>query len=159
MIDAQVEAFRLSKVPFVILALLLRNFKEYCERCGENSGVEQLAKASEIINETIRETKDTPARIEDSLFMILLPETLREESVNLAIRLFIAFQEFEKLQIPVSIGIVQFERTWGKEKTIKTAKQAAHKAAEIPPPSLCLYNGKENRFQSLSEVYSSDPAT
>jgi len=39
---------------------------------------------------------------------------------------------------------------------MKTAKQAALHAAALPPPSLCLYDGKQNRFQTLSEVYGSD---
>jgi hypothetical protein len=85
--------------------------------------------------------------------MILLPGTVREESVNLAIRLFVAFRERENLPTPISIGIVQIERTWGTEKLMKTAKTAARKAAELPPPSLSLYDGKKNRYQTLSEVH------
>ena len=155
LVDAQFESSRQKRIPFVMLAILLRGFGEYCDEFGEEAGVERLKRASEIIESTIREYGDTPARIEDSLFMILLPETVREEAVNLTIRLFVAFQEFEKLQLPVSIGIVQSERTWGKEKLIRTAKLAAAKAADLPPPSLCLYEGKQNRFQTLSEVYGS----
>ena len=140
----------------MLLAILIRDFKAYCESAGENAAVEKLRSASEIITATIREFRDIPARAEDSLFMVLLPETVREEAVHLAIRLFIAFKELEESELPVSIGIVQFERTWGVQKCVKTAKQAAQTAAALPPPSLCLYDGRKNKFQSLSEVYDSE---
>ncbi|MBN1685316.1 MAG: GGDEF domain-containing protein [Spirochaetales bacterium] len=156
LVDAQFESYRKKKVPFVILSVLLTGFAEYCEKLGEEAGVAQLKRASEIITSTIREYRDTPARIADSLFMVLLPETVRDEAVHLAIRLFLAFQEFEKLKIPVSIGIVQSERTWGREKIMKTARQAAGKAADLPSPSLCLYDAKQNSFKALSEIYGSD---
>ena len=123
---------------------------------GEDAGVALLERASGLLRGMIREYKDIPARIEDSLFMVLLPGTVREESVNLAIRLFIAFREQEAPPVPVSIGIVQIERTWGTEKLLRTAKIAAGKAAELPSPSLSLYDGKTNSYQTLSEVYNSD---
>ena len=151
-IDRRIQSFKSNRSPFVVLAILIREFKTYCGTHGENAGIKQLQKAADIIGGAIREYKDTPARCNDSIFMVLLPDTVREEAVNLAIRLFFGFKEFEELHIPISIGIVQFERTWGIEKCIKTARQAAEKAAELPPPSLCLYDGKKNRFQSLSEV-------
>ncbi len=155
-LDAQVDAFRNKRIPFVVLAVLIRNFKAYCESAGENAAVGKLKSAAQIISGTIREFKDIPARAEDSLFMVLLPETVREEAVHLAIRLFIAFKELEESELPVSIGIVQFERTWGAQKCVKTAKQAAQTASALPPPSLCLYDGRKNKFQSLSEVYDNE---
>ena len=156
LIDQQIGLYRQKKIPFVLLSVLLRDFKEYCNKHGEESGVKQLKRAADVINGIIREYRDVPARIEDSLFMVLLPGTIREESVNLAIRLFVAFQELKDPEAPVSLGIVQFERTWGKEKLIKTAATAAEKASRLPPPSLSLYDGKKNRFQTLSEVHDTD---
>ena len=152
-IDGQIDTYRQKKVPFVLLSVLLRDFREYCNTNGEESGVEQLVRSAGVIKGIIREYRDVPARIDDSLFMVLLPSTIREESVHLAIRLFVAFQELKDPELPVSLGIVQFEKTWGKEKLIKTARLAAEKAARLPPPSLSLYDGKKNRFQSLSEVH------
>jgi diguanylate cyclase (GGDEF)-like protein len=152
-ITGQIASYKNNRTPFVILAVLIRGFKAYCNRHGEEAGIDALKQASDIIKSTIREYKDVPARIDESLFMILLPETLREEAVNCAIRLFIAFKDLENSGIPISIGIVQFERTWGTDKCVKTARLAAEKAADLAPPSLCLYDGKQNRFQSLSEVY------
>jgi diguanylate cyclase (GGDEF)-like protein len=156
LIEGQLVLHRKKKIPFVVLSVLLRDFREHCDEFGEESGVRQLKRASEVISMVVREYKDIPARIEDSLFMVLLPGTIREESVNLAIRLFVAFQELKKPKIPVSLGIVQIERTWGKEKLIKTAKLAAERASRLPPPSLSLYDGRKNEFQTLSEVHNTD---
>ncbi len=152
-IDGQIALYREEKIPFVVLSLLLRDFREYCDTYGEESGLRQLKKASAVISGVVRQYRDIPARIDESLFMVLLPGTIREESVHLAIRLFVAFHELDEPRIPVSLGIVQFERTWGKEKLIKTAKLAAEKASRLPPPSLSLYDGRKNRFQTLSEVH------
>ncbi len=156
LIDIQIELYRQKKMPFVVLSVLLRDFKEHCNEFGEESGVLQLQRAAEVISGIVREYRDIPARIEDSLFMVLLPGTIREESVNLAIRIFVAFQEQKNPEVPVSLGIVQFERTWGKEKLIKTATVAAEKASRLPPPSLSLYDGRKNQFQTLSEVHNTD---
>ena len=105
-----------------------------------------------MLQSTIREYRDIPARADEALFMVVLPGTVKEESVHLAIRLFVAFQETMP-EVVVSIGITQIESTWGREKIIKIAKQAAAEAASLPPPSLCIYDAKRNRFQTLSEAH------
>ena len=149
----QIELFRGQQIPFVMLSILIREFDEYCTTFGEESGIRQLQRAALIISRSVREFKDIPSRLDDSLFMMLLPATGKEDSVNLAIRLFVAFHELKEPELPVSIGIVEFMPAWGKEKIVKIAKQAAKEAADLPPPSLCLYDGKSNRYRSLSEVH------
>ena len=62
-------------------------------------------------------------------------------------------QDLDDPKIRVSIGIVQFMPTWGREKLLKTARLAAREAALIAPPSLCIYDGKQNKFQALSEAH------
>ncbi|MBT3273351.1 MAG: diguanylate cyclase [Spirochaetales bacterium] len=152
-IDTQISIFRQQKMPFVVLSILIRDFQEYCDNIGEESGVELLQRSANTITATVREFKDIPSRLEDALFIVLLPSTVQEESVNLAIRLFIAFQDLDDPKTRVSIGIVQFMPTWGREKLLRTARLAAKEAALIAPPSLCIYDGKQNKFQALSEAH------
>ena len=154
-IDQQILFYRRRKEPFVLVSVLIRGFEAFCEREGEEAGVEKLGVASQLIKTTIRDFRDMAARAEDALFLVLLPDTLRDESVNLAIRLFFAFHERKDPDMTVAIGVVQLEPTWGKEKLLRTARTAAKEALKLTQPSLCVYNSKVNRFESLSEIHGS----
>ena len=81
-----------------------------------------------------------------------MPGSVKEEAVSLAIRLIIKLKELDSPQSDASVGIVQFVRTWGKEKLIKVTREAAEKAMLMKSPSLCIYDGKLNRFLSLREL-------
>jgi GGDEF domain-containing protein len=151
-IDQQILIYRRRKAPFVMLSVLIKDFVEFCEREGEEAGIDKLGAASRLIKTTIRDYKDVAARAEDALFLVLLPDTMKDEAVNLAIRVFFGFQERKDPDMTVTIGIVQLEPTWGREKLLRTARTAAKEATKVPPPSLCVYNGKRNRFESLSDV-------
>ena len=150
-IQREIDLYRREKIPFSLLAIQIRDFSEYCEQNGEESGVDLLAACSEVLRGSIREYKDVPARVEDAFFIVLLPGTVKEEAVNLAIRCLSAFSNREDDAIPIALGIVQFLQTWGKDKTMRVAKQAAEEATKVPPPSLCLYDEKRNSFQTLQE--------
>ena len=151
-IDNEISVYRKDKSPFTVLSVFLRDFRQYCDQKGEDAGVTFLQAAAQIIKDEIREFLDIPGRWEESHFLVVLPGTTREESVNLAIRLIHRYTERKEEAIPVSIGIVEFVQTWGKDKLLKIVRQAAEQAASVQPPSLCLYDGKSNSFSTHSDV-------
>lgn len=152
-IEREMAAYRSEKSPFTVLSVLVRDFMQYCETHGEDAGVELLQTAASIIKNTIRDFLDFPGRMENALFFVVLPGTAKADAVNLAIRLILLFTKAEGGPIPVSIGVVEFVQTWGKEKMLKLARQASEEAATVPPPSLSLYDGKSNSFSTHSDVH------
>ena len=153
-IDCEIVRFRTQNTPFSILSILLPRFENHCEEHGEEAGVILLRDTTAMIAEQIREYRDIPSRVEGALFTILLPETLQDEAINLAIRILAASTRHKPDAIPVAVGLVQVHKTWSRDRTVKMARRAAVEAAELPPPSIAIFDERENAFRTLSDVRS-----
>ena len=100
----------------ISLAVLdLDNFKQYNDAFGHIASDEVLAKAGEILRDSLRKT-DTAYRYGGEEFAILLPETKGEEAMHFAERIRHAFEsqdlaipEKQNLSVTVSIGVAQYE--------------------------------------------------
>ncbi|MAG14257.1 MAG: hypothetical protein CMN78_06645 [Spirochaetales bacterium] len=150
-LGTDIDLFHQKKIPFTLMSLEIRNFNAYCNENGEDAGVDLLRQAASTINYSIREYKDVPGRADTAKFFIILPGSVKEEAVSLAVRLMVKFNDYSAPRVEVAAGVVQFARTWGKEKLIRVARQAAEKAMGMPSPSLCIYDAKTNRYLSLKE--------
>ena len=151
-LSVEIGRFHQDKIPFVLMSVTVKDFKTFCSKNSEHAGIKVLKSVASLIGSSIREFKDIPSRVEGDLFFLLLPGAIKEEAVNLGVRLIVKTKELETPGIHIAIGIIQFVRTWGKEKLIRVARQAAEYASAMDEPSLCIYDGKLNKFLSLQEL-------
>lgn len=98
-----------------LLIIDLDNFKKYNDAFGHIVGDRVLAKAGEILRNSLRKT-DTAYRYGGEEFAVLLPETKGEEALHFAERIRQAFenkdltlQKEQNFSVTVSIGVAQYE--------------------------------------------------
>ena len=82
------SAFRLYARPYAVILFDVDHFKLYNDHYGHLAGDDVLKKVSAFIKSSIRKL-DRVYRYEGEKFLILLPETLREEAHTLSHRLIL----------------------------------------------------------------------
>jgi len=101
--------------PFGVIMLDIDNFKTYNDTNGHPQGDVLLKKLAELIRENLKDT-DVVARYGGEEFAVLMPETSKEETANVAERLrtLIEWCKFPKEEsqpggsLTVSIGVSGF---------------------------------------------------
>ena len=114
-LKAEIERTNRYGHPLSLLILDLDNFKKYNDVFGHIAGDSVLAKAGEILRESLRKT-DTAYRYGGEEFTVLLPETQGPEALHFAERIRQAFenkdltlQKEQNFSVTVSIGVAQYE--------------------------------------------------
>ncbi|MDP2279553.1 MAG: GGDEF domain-containing protein, partial [Nitrospirota bacterium] len=97
------------KTPLTCMMIDIDHFKRINDAFGHNAGDAVLKETAKIIAETARES-DTVARWGGEEFIIILPQTKKEEALQAASRIVKAisehnFQDIPNERITVSIGI------------------------------------------------------
>lgn len=122
--------------PTSVIMIDLDFFKIYNDAYGHPQGDLALKKVAEIINKTTRST-DITARYGGDEFAIILPETTKSESINVAQKILLAIEEYPfpgKRALPsgnftVSIGVACFpDDAKTMEGIIAAADDALYKA-------------------------------
>ena len=148
-LEEEIGVFRNTKRRFSIIAFEVADFESYYDEHGEELGVTLLRLIGEIIREQIREFRDFPGRMEKSLFAILLPDTIRDEALHLAIRLIESCNSAAKVDI--YIGVIEFHPTWSRDRGMRMIRRSVEAAREIASPSICVYEERTDTFVSLRD--------
>jgi diguanylate cyclase (GGDEF)-like protein len=114
-IKREIERTNRYEHPLSLLIIDLDNIKKYNDAFGHIVGDRVLAKAGEILRNSLRKT-DTAYRYGGEEFAVLLPETKGEEALHFAERIRQAFenkdltlQKEQNFSVTVSIGVAQYE--------------------------------------------------
>ncbi|HTQ86680.1 MAG TPA: MASE1 domain-containing protein [Candidatus Solibacter sp.] len=104
-LDAEVKRYGRSGLPFSVLLLDLDGLKQINDHYGHLAGNRALCRVADVLRVHCREV-DTPARYGGDEFALVLPETDREDAVQVANRISerIATQA-ESPKLSVSIGV------------------------------------------------------
>ena len=126
-LKAEIERTHRYGHPLSLLILDLDNFKKYNDTLGHIAGDRILAKAGEILRESLRKT-DSAYRYGGEEFTVLLPETKGPEALHFAERIRQAFEsqdltlpEKKNLSVTVSVGVAQYETDEKLDAFIKRA--------------------------------------
>jgi len=128
--------------PFSLMLFDIDNFKVLNDTYGHQAGDEVLQELANIMKSVARET-DTVVRYGGEEFIIILPNTLEEETIFLANRLRKAVQENifkvnmkEKVHITLSGGIASYPKNAGEAKCLLNAADTALYAAKAAGKNL-----------------------
>lgn len=126
------------ELPLSCLVLDIDHFKEVNDTYGHQAGDQVLREMVKIIRQGIREEIDTPARWGGEEFIILSPNTLKENALIFGerIRRAVSHQRFSGIgnrTITVSIGIAGIP-----DPAIKTMEQLIHAS------DLSMYDAKKS---------------
>ena len=133
------------KSPLTCMMLDIDNFKRINDQFGHRAGDSVIREIAQTIRRCVRET-DTVARWGGEEFVMLLPETVKENALQLGLRLLktIAerpFPEIPDQRVTVSIGIAGLP-----DPTIENGEKLLN-ASDI-----ALYEAKE-KGRNRAEVY------
>ena len=139
-IEEETEKSKRYKDAFSLLYVDIDNFKHHNDVYGHRAGDQLLQKFSEILNSQLRE-KDSAFRYGGEEFIVLLPQTGKEEAWKVAVglRKNVEQQLSFDYGITVSIGVAQYRP--GKD-VIEQADQAMYRAKREEKNKVCVFSQK-----------------
>ena len=129
----EIERANRYQKPLSVIIVDIDYFKLVNDTYGHDIGDEVLKSISKILKENIRST-DTLGRWGGEEFIILVPETNKDQTTLLAekIRISIEIYKFSKIKnLTASFGVSSFTQDDTKESLIKKADNALYKAKEM----------------------------
>jgi diguanylate cyclase (GGDEF)-like protein len=134
--------------PLSLMMIDLDNFKSLNDRFGHTAGDHLLKYFSQLIRETIRPS-DIPARFGGEEFLVILPETDKEDAQVVAERLrkrismypFRIDSRKEEVQLTISVGVSAFpEYGQSSEELITLADMALYQAKKEGKNKVAFYS-------------------
>ncbi len=116
LLDNEIEKAKMNHKDLSILILDLDDFKNINDNYGHQYGDKVLMEVAKVIRSQVR-NNDLIGRYGGEEFMILFPETLKAQAVDIAerIRQSIADIQFENFSITISGGIAELNKQSSKE--------------------------------------------
>jgi len=161
-LEKEVDRRRKSGSEMQALFLDLDDFKKINDVYGHSIGDEVLQSVSRILRETVR-ASDHVARIGGDEFLVILPNTNREEARPVAEKIHRAISEsvitlkFQHLRIGASLGMVSAARDdeMVQDLLVRT-ERALHSAKRYGKGQVFhennLFRGGEDRAKSFTEI-------
>ncbi len=121
--------------PISLMVLDIDFFKKVNDTYGHTAGDEVLKKLSQILLENLRNT-DVAARLGGEEFAVLLPETDKEDMLQIAERLLQHIRQTEiqvdghVLSITSSIGVITINKDFQMKEMLERADAALYRAKE-----------------------------
>ncbi len=144
-LEQEIERSKKFNLSFALLMLDLDHFKSYNDRYGHLVGDVLLSSVAKIVKDSVRQI-DVISRYGGEEFLIMLPNTHRQEAEYISLRLRQEIENKqiraydEELQITVSIGCSLFpEDAENSEPLIDKADQALYKAKKACRNRVCFW--------------------
>lgn len=121
--------------PLSLVMADVDDFKAFNDTWGHKQGDQVLKKMGAILRGSARE-KDSPCRYGGEEFVVILPDTLLEEAVDVAERIRLRFEnnsdKDERMTgITVSIGVAQYRASESADHLIERADRALYQAKDL----------------------------
>lgn len=116
------------KLPLALLLIDLDNFKRCNDTHGHQVGDRLLEAIGEVVNKSIRATRDEGFRLGGDEFAVILIGASLESSQRVAERLQSEFSKIETYGTSMSIGIAEFQADHHVETFIRAADEALYRA-------------------------------
>jgi len=142
---------RRSERAFSVIMIDLDDFKRINDRYGHLAGDEYLAAVAGLFSRSLRE-QDIAGRIGGEEFLVILPETVIEGALHLAVRMRMSVEDFvltyqgSDIRTTMSAGVCQYE------KGIKDVKELLDLADQA------LYEAKKAEKNRVMRVALADLA-
>jgi diguanylate cyclase (GGDEF)-like protein len=146
MLAREIERSKRVTRPFSLLMIDIDNFKEYNDKIGHPAGDSLLKKFAHLLLKSSR-ILDSVYRYGGDEFLVLLPETSKEDAVNLAHRIQSVVKEenlkglenLSKKRLAVSIGLASFpEDGFSTEALLTLADRLMFKAKKLEGNKVCF---------------------
>lgn len=135
-LDLEIARTNRYDSPFSLILFDIDNFKQMNDTYGHQAGDEVLQEIAQILRSVSRET-DTIVRYGGEEFIIILPNTLEEETIFLANRIRNIVQDhqfcknsLERVRITLSSGIASYPKNAKDAKSLLNAADSALYAAK-----------------------------
>jgi len=116
-----------------LLMAELDHFKQLNDEHGHDAGDKALQAFAAVLRQSCRK-EDLPARGGGAKFLVILPQTLEEDALRMAVRLCSSMRAFDVLErgrpVTVSVGVVGHQSGENPNQALKRADQALHRARE-----------------------------
>ena len=150
LLEEAVETARTKQEPLHIAMLDLDYFKKYNDSNGHLSGDAVLTEISDILRHCIR-TSDIAGRFGGEEFLIVLPQTDRDDAEAIAERLHTAIAKhafsgedvLPSGSLTVSIGLAGFESGMSCSEMVHAADMAMYMSKESGRNQISVYAGGE----------------
>lgn len=112
-------------------------------------------KLTYVIRQTIRDFSDIPFTLDGGHYLIILPDTLKEDALRFTIRLMTALNQADAENPrpkPVSVSVMDFQKTWGPEKAVRMIQAAAAERVTEALPAILMYNPQKNAFENIKNT-------
>jgi len=141
--NAEMSRAKRSSHPMSLAVLDVDNFKHLNDRLGHQAGDAALSYLARILRTTLRPS-DIIARFGGEEFVILLPETMRDEAVQVMTRVQreltrrFFLHENEKVLITFSAGVAECSEGESRDSLIGRADQAMYEAKQTGKNRVCV---------------------
>lgn len=127
-LDREIARLKRFKRPLSVVMIDLDDFKQYNDEYGHQEGDYLLKEAANIFKYSVREI-DTVGRYGGEEFILILPETNEENSMNVCERIRRTLEQRKfKRTVTASFGICTSYEITEKEKLIEEADKALYEA-------------------------------
>jgi diguanylate cyclase (GGDEF)-like protein len=151
--------------PVSLIFFDLDHFKRVNDTHGHQAGSEVLHEVGKLLLKTLRST-DVPVRYGGDEFVILMPETSKDQALaagrrigaEIAKELYLANRPYGPLQISASIGIATYpDDAKDPETLLRVADQVMYRVKAQRRGGVLAADSASKRTGSLTEAVSSEP--
>jgi diguanylate cyclase (GGDEF)-like protein len=132
-----IEEYHSTKKTFAFIGVDILGFTEYNLENGKEAGNDLLKSVGSVLVRASAPFSGTAFRGENDEFYVLLPQTEMKNALSYAIT--VAGELAHSVSLAVSIGVLEFHKTWGPEKAEKTIKKTMKKAKEFDETTIAVY--------------------
>lgn len=136
----EIERAKRQNRALSLLLFDIDGFKHYNDTYGHLEGDKILHEVGKIVIKNIRDNVDSGHRYGGDEFIIILPETDRDQAFSVAKRISETFNETELVNVTISIGLVEYHREYDLETFIRYADEAMYEAKHLGGNKIKIYD-------------------
>ncbi|MEW6613847.1 MAG: PAS domain S-box protein [Thermodesulfobacteriota bacterium] len=127
----EVERAKRLKHPLSLLLFDVDRFKYYNDTYGHLEGDKVLYEVGKVVANSIRENVDSGYRYGGDEFVVVLPETDKDQALPVAERIRTSFNNNGLVDVTFSIGLVEYRLEYDLETFVRHADNAMYTAKRL----------------------------
>ncbi|MBI4619122.1 MAG: PAS domain S-box protein [Desulfobacterales bacterium] len=117
--------------PLSLLLFDIDGFKSYNDTYGHLQGDKALNKVGRVVSESIRVNVDSGYRYGGDEFVVILPETNKDQAFSAAERIRTSFNTAGLVDVTLSVGLIEYRKEYDLETFVKHADKAMYTAKHL----------------------------